>query len=258
MSFFNKVLASIGVGSAKVDTRLETQKLYAGQEVRGVVHIQGGSIDQQIDNVYLQLLTNYIREINDHRTNQTATIASYRIVGDTKVKAGEKLEIPFSFTLPYECPVSLGRQPVWIKTVLDIEMAADPTDNDAIEVLPHPYVQTVLEAISSLGFRLKSSQCEYYPRGGRLPFIQEFEFMPTTQFRGQLQELEAVFYPNEDGVGVLLEMDRRMHGLAGLFSEAFDLDLEESKHKIFIPSDQLKQGSSVVADQLARYIQSRL
>jgi sporulation-control protein len=258
MAFFNKMLASIGIGSAKVDTRLESQRLHAGEAINGTIHITGGNVEQRIDNIYLQLMTQYIRSVNDSKVRETATIARYKVASGLIVPPNEKLELPFSIDLPYDCPVSLGRQPVWLRTELDIEMAVDPSDNDAIEVLPHPHVGTVLDALGALGFRLRSSQCEHYPRGGRLPFIQEFEFIPTARFRGQLEEIEAVFYPSEEGVGILLEIDRRMHGLAGMFSQAFDLDLEESKHKVFIPAEQIKRGPDAIAVQLANLIQSRL
>ena len=55
MSFFNKVLASVGIGSAKVDTKLETDVSTPGRQIKGVVEIQGGSTQQQINDVYLIL-----------------------------------------------------------------------------------------------------------------------------------------------------------------------------------------------------------
>jgi sporulation-control protein len=44
MPFFKRILASVGIGGAKVDTRLEDSRYFAGNEVRGVVYIQGGSL----------------------------------------------------------------------------------------------------------------------------------------------------------------------------------------------------------------------
>ena len=39
MSFFRKVFASVGIGSAKVDTIIETEDIYAGCEVKGRVDL---------------------------------------------------------------------------------------------------------------------------------------------------------------------------------------------------------------------------
>ncbi|MGE7055864.1 sporulation protein, partial [Paenibacillus glucanolyticus] len=36
MSFFNKMLASVGIGAAQIDTHLEKSSYYPGEEVRGV------------------------------------------------------------------------------------------------------------------------------------------------------------------------------------------------------------------------------
>jgi len=39
MSFFNKVLASVGIGAATVDTKLERDVVMPGEEIKGVVEI---------------------------------------------------------------------------------------------------------------------------------------------------------------------------------------------------------------------------
>lgn len=41
MSFFGRMLASVGIGSAKVDTVLEKVTYMPGEVVRGAVRIQG-------------------------------------------------------------------------------------------------------------------------------------------------------------------------------------------------------------------------
>ena len=63
MSIFNKVLASVGIGSAKVDTVLEKNLYTAGETVYGKVVIQGGNTEQEIDSINLALKTKYLKEI---------------------------------------------------------------------------------------------------------------------------------------------------------------------------------------------------
>jgi sporulation-control protein spo0M len=53
----------------------------------------------------------------------------------------------------------------------------------------------------------------------RLPFVQEFEFVPTHAFRGRFEEIEIIFVPTFDYVDVYFELDRR----GTWFDEAFDL-----------------------------------
>lgn len=72
-----------------------------------------------------------------------------------------------------------------LKTGLDIDSAVDPGDTDRLEVLPHPHMQAVLDAVAGMGFQPKASTCEYSSRLGRgVPFVQEFEFYPSPRFRG--------------------------------------------------------------------------
>ncbi|MED4604324.1 sporulation protein, partial [Paenibacillus validus] len=53
MSFFKKMLASVGIGSAKVDTELDSSQVSVGGAISGVVRVQGGSTEQQVDRIYL-------------------------------------------------------------------------------------------------------------------------------------------------------------------------------------------------------------
>ena len=55
MVFFDKVFASVGIGSAAVDTKLEKDTYTPGETVKGAVEIRGGKVDQQVDDIYLTL-----------------------------------------------------------------------------------------------------------------------------------------------------------------------------------------------------------
>lgn len=74
------------------------------------------------------------------------------ILPRTELHPGDTVEIPGSFTLAPEesrtartdvtlppwTPITRGDQAVWLRTVLDIEWAVDPSDEDAIDVVPGP------------------------------------------------------------------------------------------------------------------------
>lgn len=228
MSFFNKVFASVGIGGAKVDTRLEKDRVMPGEEVRGVVQIRGGSTEQNIDDIYLSLHTTYIKEADDKKYTATAQIDCFRLTQSFVIKENETKEIPFSFRLPLETPLSMGRSKVWVNTGLDIKSAVDPTDKDYLSVVPNPVMDGIFNAVSELGFRLREAACEQAPRHLRRnqPYVQEFEFVPVSgPFRGRLDELELVFYPNnENEIEVLMQVDRRARGLGGFLSEAMGMD----------------------------------
>lgn len=250
---FNRILASIGIGSATIDTVLEKVRFLPGEEVRGVVRIRGGNVNQRIEAAQVVVMTEYVRESNDTKYRQHAELARYRVSQPFDIQAGETQEIPFSFNLPAETPLTIGQTPVWLKTELDIRGAVDPGDNDRIEVAPTAGMSVVFEALEVLDFRLRKADCEYAPRlGGRVPYVQEFEFVPTGPFRGQLDELEVMFFPADAGLELLLQIDRRARGLSSLFAEAMDMD--ESFVRVRLTAEQLSAGPRAIANQLSNLI----
>lgn len=228
MSFFNKVFASVGIGSTSVDTKLEKDTYMPGETVQGVVDINGGKVEQQIDEIYLTLNTTYLRESDDRKYSVTAVIDRFRLTTPFTISSNETREIPFSFQLPFDTPLSIGRSQVWVTTGLDIKGGVDPSDKDYLKVVPNPLMAAVFSAVDSLGFRIREADCEEAPRRlrGRLPFVQEFEFVPSSgPLRGRLDEVEIVFLPSGNGtLDIMFQVDRRARGLSGLFSEALGTD----------------------------------
>ncbi|CAM3746372.1 sporulation protein [Mesobacillus zeae] len=228
MSIFNKVFASIGIGSAQVDTRLERDNYFPGEEVKGIITINGGKAEQRVDEIYLSLHTTYIKEADDKKYTATALIDRFRVTETFDIGPSESKEIPFSFQLPGDMPLSIGRTKIWVSTGLDIKNAVDPSDKDFIKVLPNRLMEAVFGAAEDLGFRLRDAECEEasYRLRRRLPFIQEFEFIPVSgPFRGKLDELEVVFFPlSENEMELYLQVDRRARGLGGFLAEALETD----------------------------------
>lgn len=255
MSMFKRMLASVGIGAAQVNLMLHEDVVNAGDTLSGVVRIQGGRVDQQVDDVYAFVMTRYLNEMNDRKTEVDAEVGKFLLAGKFTVEAEQVYEFPVSFQLPAITPATMGRTPVWIQTGLDIKESVDPKDRDPIHVRPHPHAAVVLEAVDLLDFRLREVTCEHAPRYSRsngLSFVQEFEFVPTSQFRGQLDELEIIFYPDENGIELMLQIDRKARGLASLFAEAFDAD--EHFVRMRFDRNQLASGASYIAGQLAETI----
>ncbi|MER2107824.1 MAG: sporulation protein [Solibacillus sp.] len=228
MSLFNKILASVGIGAATVDTKLHKSTYTVGEQVSGVVEIVGGNTEQQIDAIYLSLHTNYEKEVNDTKVTDTATLSRIRINEPFIIQANEKRDIPFSFSLPAIVPMTIGKTRVWLHTGLDIKNAVDPTDQDFIDIVPTSLASNILRAVTSLGFHRRKVDCEQAPHYLRhqTPVVQEFEYTPTNNtYRRYLDELEVVFLnQSEMSVEVLLQVDRRARGLGGFLSEALDMD----------------------------------
>ncbi|RFU65428.1 sporulation protein [Peribacillus glennii] len=256
MSVFNKVLASIGIGNTQVDTKLSKDTFRPGDIVTGVVSIKGGSVSQKIDEIYLSLHTSYVKEHDDKKFHQIATIERVRLNEPFEISPKENKEFPFSLKLPNETPVTYGKTKVWISTGLDIKNAIDPKDEDFIRIEPNPLVQSVFSALGELGFNLRNADCEEAPYRfrNRMPFIQEFEFVPLSgAYKGKLDELEAVlFVKNNDEAEVYFEIDRKGRGLAGLFAEALEMD--ETKVRGFISSSDIPVMAKKLDGIISRHV----
>ncbi|WP_442594177.1 sporulation protein [Neobacillus sp. D3-1R] len=255
MSFFNKVFASVGIGAAKVDTKLEKDTLTLGEQVKGVVQIQGGNIEQKVDEIYLSLNTTYVKESDDKKYTVSAQIDRFRLVDSFTIQPNERKEIPFSFVLPNDTPISLGRTKVWVNTGLDIKSAVDPTDKDYIRVVPNPLMSGVFQAVEELGFRMREADCQQasYRLRKRLPFVQEFEFVPVSgPFRGRLDELELVFFTiSNDQMDIYMQVDRKARGLAGFLSEALEMD--ETNIRISVSTNELPNLRSKLQAVIEKY-----
>lgn len=255
MSLFNKVFASIGIGSATVDTKLEKDVFVPGEEIRGIVQIKGGKIEQLIDDIYLNLHTNYLKESDDKKHIVKGDIERFRLIQAVTIGANETKEIPFVIRVPFDTPISIGRTKVWVETGLDIKNAVDPTDKDFIKVVPNQLMKGVLDTVAELGFRLREADCEELPyrKRRRLPFAQEFEFVAVSgSFRGKLDELEVIFFPqSEEQMDLALQIDRKARGLGGFLAEALEMD--ETNISVSIHSRDLPTLKSKLESLIRQY-----
>ncbi|WP_345911059.1 sporulation protein [Bacillus altitudinis] len=224
MSFFKKFAASVGIGAAKVDTILEKDAYEPGEEVKGTVHVKGGKVPQDIRYIDLKLKTWYTIVKDDEEQRKHTTIHSVRVTESFTIQPGEAHQFTFSFHLPLDTPMTVGKVEVAVVTDLDIQGGIDKFDHDRIFVNAHPWVNRVLEAVGNLGFHLHEADCEeapYFRR--RLPFVQEFEFIPTSDYyRQMLDELEVIFFIDEEGLDIIFEVDRRARGLRGWLEEMYN------------------------------------
>jgi sporulation-control protein len=218
---FKSLLKKIGFGNAKVDARLRGG-VVQGSILEGDVFVTGADDETTIDELFLRVITEYSRENDEHTVKENCTLAEQKVLDRFSIGAREQKTIPFAIELPFETPVTtVGSHRVYLETKMETSAIFDPNDTDQIEVAPHPHTERVLAAIQNLGFNLFKVDCEYTPHfGGRFPFVQEFEFKPSGEFRGRLDELEAYLKPNANGIEVIFQVDRR----GGVFSEFFGTD----------------------------------
>ncbi|MEU6402035.1 sporulation protein [Streptomyces sp. NPDC046985] len=223
---FKKLLASLGAGGASVETVLGEVNVVPGGVVQGEVRIQGGSVDQDVEGLSVGLQAKVEVESGDQEYKQDVEFTRVRLGGAFGLRAGAVHAVPFGLEIPWETPVTmidgqaLRGMHIGVSTELAIARAVDSGDLDPVNVHPLPAQQAILDAFVSLGFRFKSADMERGQIRGtrqRLPFYQEIEFCPPSQYRG-LNQVELSFVADEHAMDVVLEMDKK----PGLFSEGSD------------------------------------
>lgn len=230
MSFFKKTLASIGIGSARVDSVVQQEFLTPGENINVTIEVYGGSTPQEIENIDLKVYCRYFDEekvesnSNDSSHERTRKIsknyvlASWTLPYSFTIESGQHRQFDVELILPLNTPVSIGDTKVWLETGLDISLAKDPTDKDMLTIRPDAMLDGIFAELEEQGLRIRQVECEA-ATGFSLPFVQEFEFVPTTgPFHGLWRELEIVVHRHPEALELWFEIDRQKEGIGGMLS----------------------------------------
>lgn len=219
---FKKILASIGIGGAKVDTVLHTEILCPGDTFQATVMIQGGDTEQEISGIDLALMTRVKVERDDTEMVVNKKLANWHILDRFVLQPGEKRELPFEGTLPYETPISgnnagHNHTKVWLATDLNIDMALDASDKDWLNVIATSTQNKVLQAMDNCGYTLVKADVEEGAVRGQnfqssLGCYQELEYRPNKFALFGLNEVEVTFVTTSAETHVLFELDRNFGG----------------------------------------------
>ncbi|GHC78833.1 hypothetical protein GCM10007079_16450 [Nocardiopsis terrae] len=222
-----RLLAGIGFGGASVETSLDSSVTVPGGSLRGTVVIEGGDVEQQVEQLTVGLQARVETEVGDHEVNSDMEFHRVRLGEGVALVPGQRFQVPFELFVPWETPITAHRgrhlhhMNLGVNTRLHVANAVDPGDLDPVGIEPLPAQAAILDSLFSLGFTFKHADLE---RGRiaqtrqRLPFYQEIEFHAPSRYRG-LNELELSLVTDEHGVDVVLELDKKP-GL--LFSEGRD------------------------------------
>ena len=215
---FKKLLASVGIGSAKVDTVLNTEHLLPGQVFNAEIIVIGGDVAQEISGLELALMTKVKVEHDDGYSFQNHVLQSWKLTEKFTITPNEIKKIPFSAQLHPETPITeihtrQNHSLVWLATGLKIDMAIDPSDSDAIFVYPNDVIKACMNTMEAMGYNLVKADAEkgYISCHGfssQSGCYQEMEYKPSGfDFLG-IKEVELSFIPEANQTHVLIELDR--------------------------------------------------
>lgn len=254
MSMFNKVIASIGIGSATVDTKVKRAYIQQGELLEGVVEVKGGNTDQRIESIDLKLMTMYGHEGGDRLS--PVVVEVHQLNEPFTISKGEKRHIPFSFKVPLDTPITMVHPetqknvpPVWIDTGIDIKNAIDPKDRDYVSVDPTTVHENIVDAIKVIGFKFKQMESQNTPAWVKTnrPFVQQYEFTPSFgKYSRKLDELEVYILQGDHETTIYFEIDKRSKGSMAVLKEKFNLD--EHRGSVTLDNQEILLKRSRVSD----------
>lgn len=222
---FKKLLASVGIGKAKVDAILLNEQLTAGSSFDVEVVITGGDVEQELNAIELAIMAQAKAEADlgedEVKYNKSVVLQHWNQTLNLVIQPGETITRQFTLTLHPETPATKlfnsSVSKVWLQTGLDIKNGIDGSDKDSLAIVPSATQLAVLDVISQSGYRLFKVDIEAgRVRGSdfssQLPCYQEYEFKPESRSFFGARELEVTFVDNGSATGVLIEVDRAFTG----------------------------------------------
>ncbi|TDF35001.1 sporulation protein SpoOM [Alteromonadaceae bacterium M269] len=222
---FKKMLASIGIGKAKVDTILLDEQLRAGDVFNIEIVVTGGDVEQELNAIDIAVMASAKAEADlgeeEVEYNQSVVLQSWTEQLNFTIQPGETIRNQFELQLHPEIPATnlfgnrVGK--VWLQTGLDIKNGIDGSDKDQLNIVPSNTQLAVLDLIEQSGYRLFKADIETGSVTARefrshLPCYQEYEFKPESRSLFGGKELEVTFVDNGNETGVLIEIDRAFLG----------------------------------------------
>ena len=216
---FQKVLASLGSGGAKVDARLLDRNVRPGAVLRGEIDLTGGQVDQEVTSLGVTLLARVDETDERGRTSSTdIPITSVQVASKELVRAGAQVRVPFQVQLPLQTPLTsvLGRylsgMAVGLQTNLNLAgTVVDPQDVDAVLIEPLPAQHRLLDAMSRLGFQFGAARLDGDRLDGveqQLPFHQVISFTPPQRLSQVFREVALVFLARPRDLQVVLDVTK--------------------------------------------------
>lgn len=224
-----RVLASIGIGAATVNTVFPRTGFSPGDTATARVELNGGETTQEVQGFYFALKT---------RSNGGGTervIGKFTVDKTVTITPGEDRSFPVDIHFPLWTPITTGGVTVWLETGLTIDWAKDPTDEDHIEVSPGTHVTTLLAAVDDLGFTLRGAEFVDTPYLDDRPFAQRFTFEPTTgEVAVGLDSIGITTVPRAEDLRVFFKFDQ-----ADQIADAHGLDFDKQEVSITFDTDDV-------------------
>ncbi len=218
---FKKVLASIGIGGAKVDTIINSEQVQPGGILPITVVIEAGDAEQDISGLQLNLMARTKYEDDNGEGYRNQVLQTWTINQQLLLKPGDKHHVPMELQLHSETPITHlpcrnNQSQVWLETGLEVDLAIDPSDRDPLSIAPTRTMITCMEAMERCGLRMVKADIEFGTLRGNgfastIGCYQELEYRPESRLT-RLNEVELSFITRSGVTHLFIEVDRKMRG----------------------------------------------
>lgn len=224
-TMIKRLLARVGVGTAKVRTELAEKTIERGKEIKGDVYIHGGELKQNISRIKVHIDSNFHKD--DDTSTQfrdiTDSVVDFSIKGIGNVNPNEEKIVPFSFSLPYYTPITFQDQKVKVRTKLITNFMNPPSDSQYI-VVTDQWLEKILDYLTSHGYEHthKSGMCRHRKRADDNPtlFLQTFILVNEVG-------TEIKFAGNEEDIHLYINYKNQIRHFPIFRNEDLDKRLEE-------------------------------
>ncbi|MBC7526015.1 MAG: sporulation protein, partial [Chthonomonadaceae bacterium] len=148
---FNKFLASIGIDSALLTLKLNSEYFSRGGILEGMIKLQGGVVKQRIEKITVKLA-------KLHQTGESSywkTLSEVYVMETIDILPREIQEKSFSLPIPNDTPITKSNYAtklVKIMAVADILWAVNPRAHLNVKIVPESEILVLDVALRELGF----------------------------------------------------------------------------------------------------------
>ena len=125
-----KYMALLGIGSAKIDLILEKDTYAWGEQVKGVIVVRGGLIEQQLKRIECDL----VMSDTENQKVDEKVVDSITIYTTKHIESNAENHIPFIFRLPQSIH-SESLVSYRFKSRLAFKEGVESLDHDVIKIL---------------------------------------------------------------------------------------------------------------------------
>jgi sporulation-control protein len=174
----SRLLAELGIGVATVDLIVAAHGVTPGQTVDARLEIEGGSRDQEIEDIGFGLAT----EVEYRGDADLVEFGRETLTDPRTIPANATETIETTVSVPIGTPVTtVGETPVWLTAGFEIDWAPDPSERESLTVKLPRHLETVLDVLEGESMVCLDATCRSASSlnvDTRYAFVQVFDFQP--------------------------------------------------------------------------------